>query len=77
VGLTTGKGVDGSSPSEGSAKAPEIGAFSLALVCTSSSMQWVWSRLWSFQIQNTPFPGCGCGFDRPHWVRERGMGRGL
>ena len=50
------EGVDGSSPSEGSAKAPESGRFSLGSVCTSSSMQWVWSRLWIFQGQNVPFP---------------------
>ena len=44
------EGVDGSSPSEGSAKAPQIRAVSFGLTCTSSRMRWVWSRLWSFQV---------------------------
>ena len=39
------EGVDGSSPSEGSAKAPEIGALSFTISCVRR----VWSRLWSFQ----------------------------
>jgi hypothetical protein len=38
------EGVDGSSPSEGSAKAPHIGAFSIEGACTVSSVQWVWIR---------------------------------
>jgi hypothetical protein len=42
------EGVDGSSPSEGSAKAPHVGAFSFRSTCCSSNVQWVWSRLWSF-----------------------------
>jgi hypothetical protein len=46
------EGVDGSSPSEGSAKAQQIRAFSFRSACTRSSVQWVWSRLWSFQVQN-------------------------
>jgi hypothetical protein len=41
------EGVDGSSPSEGSAKATEIAAFCVEGTCTSSSMRWGWSRLWS------------------------------
>jgi hypothetical protein len=41
------EGVDGSSPSEGSAKAVQIAAFLFRSTCTSSSMRWVWSRLWS------------------------------
>ena len=45
------EGVDGSSPSEGFAKVPQICAFSFELTCTNSILQWVWSRLWSFQIQ--------------------------
>src|SRR5919204_3400667 len=45
------EGVDGSSPSEGSAKAVQSAAFSLTHVCTVSSMRWVWSRLWSFQVR--------------------------
>ena len=42
------EGVDGSSPSEGSAKAPHVGAFSFSSTCSSSNVRWVWSRLWSF-----------------------------
>ncbi len=52
IGAHGKEGVDGSSPSEGSAKAAEIAAFCVKGTCTSSSMRWVWSRLWSFQIQN-------------------------
>jgi hypothetical protein len=43
------EGVDGSSPSEGSAKAPQIGAF---LTCTISNMRYLWSPLWSLQVQS-------------------------
>ena len=46
------EGVDGSSPSEGSAKAPQNGAFCLTGSCTTSSVQWVWSPLWSLQVQS-------------------------
>src|SRR6266508_3551143 len=53
IGAHGKEGVDGSSPSEGSAKAAQIAAFSAGATCTSSSMQWVWSRLWSFQVQRT------------------------
>src|SRR6266508_6371999 len=52
IGAHGKEGVDGSSPSEGSAKAAEIAAFCVEGTCTSPSMRWVWSRLWSFQIQN-------------------------
>src|SRR6266511_1466665 len=45
------EGVDGSSPSEGSAKAPEIGAFPFDCTCTISSVRQVWSPLWSLQVQ--------------------------
>src|SRR6266508_3617577 len=44
------EGVDGSSPSEGSAKAPQKGAFCFSKSCRISNMWWVWSPLWSFQI---------------------------
>src|ERR671918_2643016 len=37
------EGVDGSSPSEGSAKAPQTGAFSFAGTCTISNVRWIWS----------------------------------
>ena len=46
------EGVDGSSPSEGSAKAPHVGAFAFSPTCRVGSVQWVWSRLWSFRVQN-------------------------
>jgi hypothetical protein len=46
------EGVDGSSPSEGSAKAQQTAILPFGLTCTRSSMRWVWSRLWSFQVQN-------------------------
>src|SRR6266576_1573380 len=38
------EGVDGSSPSEGSAKAPHVGAFAFRSTCSSSIVRWVWSR---------------------------------
>jgi hypothetical protein len=47
-------GVDGSSPSEGSAKSPHVGAFSFRATCALSNVRWVWSRSWSFRIQNAP-----------------------
>jgi hypothetical protein len=42
------EGVDGSSPSEGSAKAPQIAPFSVGDLCRSSSMRWVWSLYGAF-----------------------------
>src|SRR5438552_1702446 len=45
------EGVDGSSPSEGSAKAPHVGAFSFRPTCSLSNVQRVWSRLWSFRVR--------------------------
>jgi hypothetical protein len=47
------EGVDGSSPSEGFAKAPQIGAFCFERTCTISSVRWIWSPLWSLQVQST------------------------
>ena len=44
------EGVDGSSPSEGSAKTPHVGAFSFRSICSASIVRWVWSRLWSFRV---------------------------
>jgi hypothetical protein len=42
------EGVDGSSPSEGSAKALlHVGDFAFRSTCRVSSVRWVWSRLWS------------------------------
>ena len=51
------EGVDGSSPSEGSAKAPEIGAFSFRQTCSVSNVRCVWSRLWSFCVENAAVVG--------------------
>ena len=50
------EGVDGSSPSEGSAKAPHVGVFSLSSICKNGSVQCVWSRLWSFRVENPRAP---------------------
>ncbi len=70
------EGVDGSSPSEGFAKAPQILAFSLVRTCTISSVRWVWSPSWSPQVQNARWKrpkvdafagkivGCAC----PTWA---------
>jgi hypothetical protein len=44
------EGVSGSSPEEGSAKAPHVGAFSFRRACSSSNVRWVWSPLWSLQL---------------------------
>ena len=44
------RGVSGSSPEEGSAEAPEIGAFCFAGACTISSVRWVWSP----QVERAP-----------------------
>jgi hypothetical protein len=44
------EGVDGSSPSEGSAKAPHDGTFLVGCICTISNMRQVWSPLWSLQV---------------------------
>jgi hypothetical protein len=47
-GLDGKEGVNGSSPLEGSAKAPHIGVFVFSSTCSSSIVQSVWSPLWSF-----------------------------
>ena len=47
------EGVGGSSPSEGFSKAPQIGAFCFERTSTISSVRWVWSPIWSPQVQNT------------------------
>src|SRR5437016_6997781 len=52
-GTRDGKeGVDGSSPSEGSAKVQHVAAFAFSPTCRVGSVRWVWSRLWSFRVQN-------------------------
>src|SRR5690349_9032394 len=48
------EGVDGSSPSEGSAKDPQSGAYSFGCTCTINSVRWVWSPLWSLQVEPCP-----------------------
>jgi hypothetical protein len=40
AGATGKEGVDGSSPSEGSAKAPEIERFSFSPTCSESNVRW-------------------------------------
>jgi hypothetical protein len=51
--LRKGKeGVDGSSPSESSARAPYVGAFSFRSTCSLSNVRWAWSRFWSFRVQS-------------------------
>src|SRR5437667_7241458 len=62
------EGVDGSSPSEGSAKAPHVGAFVFRSTCSSSIVQWVWSRLWSFQVQKLPRAGVSAEHGELLWV---------
>jgi hypothetical protein len=44
------EGVSGSSPEEGSAKAPHVGAFLFRWNCSRANVRWVWSRLWSLQV---------------------------
>jgi hypothetical protein len=46
------EGVSGSSPGEGSEKAPEIGAFSFRSTCSDSNVRWVWSPGWSLQVEH-------------------------
>jgi hypothetical protein len=45
------EGVDGSSPSEGSAKVPHVAAFAFSSTWSASNVRWVWSRLWSFRAR--------------------------
>jgi len=52
------EGVDGSSPSEGSAKGLHSGCLSRRATCSSFNMRWVWSPLWSLQVENF---FCGSG----------------
>jgi hypothetical protein len=46
------EGVDGSSPSEGSAKAPHVGVLAFRSTCSSSIVRLVWSRSWSFRVDD-------------------------
>ncbi len=51
-GLDGKEGVDGSSPSEGFAKAPEIGALSYVFSRRGGLRAHRWSHLWSFRVEN-------------------------
>ncbi len=79
------EGVDGSSPSEGSAKAPHVGAFSFRPTCSLSNVQRVWSRLWSFRVRECPAgAGSYAGYsvmltgdsNKPCWERVVGYYEG-
>ena len=77
------EGVDGSSPSEGFAKAPEIGAFAFTATCFIHNVQRVWSRLWSLQFRRrlsaigprSLAPHYRHPRDRPHCLPRRGVQR--
>jgi hypothetical protein len=58
------EGVDGSSPSEGSAKPPQNGLFFLGMTCRIASVRWVWSPLWSLQVENSVLEGASPCFER-------------
>ena len=64
------EGVGGSSPPEGFAKAPQIGAFCFEGTCTISSMQWVWSPLWSLQVEQAASYGAVYGVFRSSKPRQ-------
>src|SRR6266436_9977349 len=79
------EGIDGSSPSEGSAKAPHVGAFSSRPTCSLSNVQRVWSRLWSFRVRECPAgAGSYAGYsvmltgdsNKPCWERVVGYYEG-
>src|SRR5438874_10691060 len=46
------EGVDGSSPSEGSAETPHVGALSFRRTCSLSNVRWVWSGVWSSRVEH-------------------------
>jgi hypothetical protein len=64
------EGVDGSSPSEGSAKAPEIGALSYVFSRRGGLSGPVWSRLWSFRAEKSVRRARGSG---PHGISRSGV----
>jgi hypothetical protein len=59
------EGIDGSSPSEGSAKVPQSGASSVGPTCTIHSVRWVWSpgafRSRSVSVNGQKRPHCPPG----------------
>src|SRR5207247_2806993 len=63
------EGVDGSSPSGGSAKAPHNGAFRFGSTCRFSNVGQVWSPLWSLQVENALLAS---RVARPHAALRRG-----
>ncbi len=67
------EGVNGSSPLEGSAKAPQVGAFAFRSTCRFSRVRWVWSRLWSFRVGE----GLGRAGPMPSEPPRQRRGRGM
>src|SRR5436190_1310337 len=67
------EGVNGSSPLEGSAKAPHVGAFAFRSTCRFSRVRWVWSRLWSFRVGE----GLGRAGPMPSEPPRQRRGRGM
>jgi hypothetical protein len=51
------EGVDGSSPSEGSAKR-RTWRFFFRSSCSPPSVRWVWSLKWSFRVEKSAFDTC-------------------
>jgi hypothetical protein len=51
------EGVGGSSPPEGFAKSLQVARFVFRSTCRFSRVRLVWSRLWSFQVENAPHSG--------------------
>src|SRR5947209_14477052 len=68
------EGVDGSSPAEGSAKAPHVGALSFRSICAGSNVLRVWSALWSLQIRSAadspPLLGVMVTAARPYYSQR-------
>ncbi len=63
------EGVDGSSPSEGSAKAPQTGALCFGSICRFPNVGQVWSPLWSLQVENAVLES---RVARPRAAQKRG-----
>ena len=67
------EGVDGSSPSEGSAKAPHNAGFCFVRTCILSNVRWVWSPFWSLQID----AGAKGATKSVAWARREARKRGM